>query len=115
MRWSITLVVRSFWFRPPRRTPRESCPRAGAGRERFPDTAGPREGAPVSDRELARDPLPRLRCWHCQDVIGAYEPMVLETRLGRSDTSLAAEPWLYDTDQPCFHRACYAQARGDGG
>jgi hypothetical protein len=69
----------------------------------------------VSDLDGDRPRLQRLRCWHCQDVIGAYEPMVLETHLGRSDTSLAAEPWLYETHQPCFHRACYAQAHGDGG
>ena len=60
-----------------------------------------------------RSRLPRPRCRHCEDVIGVYEPMVLETHLGRTDTSLAAEPWLYESDEPCFHRACYAQVRGD--
>ncbi|HEY6522835.1 MAG TPA: hypothetical protein VIY10_03645, partial [Solirubrobacteraceae bacterium] len=44
------------------------------------------------------------------DVIGAYEPMVLETPHGRLQTSLAAEPGLYGSDAPCFHRACYAEA-----
>jgi hypothetical protein len=63
----------------------------------------------VSDPDADR--LPRLRCRHCRDVIGAYEPMVLETHLGRRETSLAIEPWLYETRQPSFHRACYAQAR----
>jgi hypothetical protein len=66
----------------------------------------------VSDPETA--PAPRLRCGHCQDVIGAYEPLVLETHQGSRDTSLAAEPSLYETDQPCFHRACYAHTRDHG-
>jgi hypothetical protein len=54
--------------------------------------------------------LPRLRCRHCDDVIGAYEPMVVVTNHGPSETSLAADPALYETEQPCFHRACFAQA-----
>jgi len=65
----------------------------------------------VSDSEV--DPVPpRLRCRHCEDVIGAYEPMVLESPHGPRHTSLAAEPALYGSDEPCFHRACYAQANG---
>jgi hypothetical protein len=43
-------------------------------------------------------------------VIGAYEPMVLETPHGPLQTSLAAEPGLYVSDVPCFHRVCYAEA-----
>jgi hypothetical protein len=68
----------------------------------------------MSEPDANRDPLRRPRCRRCQDVIGAYEPMVLETYQGRSDTSLAAEPGLYETNQPCFHRACYDQALGHG-
>jgi hypothetical protein len=64
----------------------------------------------VSDPEL--DPLPpRLRCRHCGDVIGAYEPMVVETHQGPRETSLAADPALYETEHPCFHRACYVDVR----
>jgi hypothetical protein len=48
-------------------------------------------------------------------VIGAYEPMVVEHRTGSRETSLAADPALYETDHPCFHRACYLEARGGGG
>lgn len=56
------------------------------------------------------DPIvPRLRCRHCDDVIGAYEPLVLETPHGSRHTSLAAEPGLYETDAACFHRDCYAE------
>jgi hypothetical protein len=65
----------------------------------------------VNDPDADHEALRRLRCCHCQDVIGAYEPMVLETHVGRRDTSLAIAPWLYETDQPCFHRACYGQVR----
>ena len=46
---------------------------------------------------------------HCADVIGTYEPMVLETPHGPRHTSLAAQPELYGSDVRCFHRACYAQ------
>jgi hypothetical protein len=51
----------------------------------------------------------RLRCWHCQDVIGVYEPIVLETEQGARETSLLAEPSLNVTTRRCFHRACYGQ------
>ena len=46
---------------------------------------------------------------HCADVIGSYEPMVLETPHGPRHTSLAAQPELYGSDVRCFHRGCYAQ------
>ena len=65
----------------------------------------------MSDSEV--DPvLPRLRCGRCEDVIGAYEPMVIETPHGPRHTSLAAEPELYESDAPCFHHGCYLEARG---
>ena len=58
----------------------------------------------VSDPEV--DPVfPRLRCRHCEDVIGAYEPMVIVTHHGPRETSLAADPALYDTEHvlsPCL-------------
>ena len=60
---------------------------------------------------MADVPSARMRCRHCHDVIGAYEPLVLETHQGASVTSLAAEPWLYETDRPCFHHACYGAER----
>jgi hypothetical protein len=62
----------------------------------------------VSDFDV-KAVLPRPRCLHCADIIGAYEPMVLETPHGARRTSLAAEPELYGSDAPCFHRACYAE------
>jgi hypothetical protein len=45
-------------------------------------------------------------------VIGAYEPMVIETPHGPRHTSLAAEPEVYESDAPCFHHSCYLEARG---
>jgi hypothetical protein len=64
----------------------------------------------VTDSEV--DPVPpRQRCRHCEDVIGVYEPMVLETPHGPRHTSLAAEPDLYGSADRSFHRACYLRAR----
>lgn len=54
---------------------------------------------------------PRLHCRHCGVVIGAYEPMVVENHSGARETALAADPALYETEHPCFHRACYTEAR----
>jgi hypothetical protein len=55
--------------------------------------------------------LPRLHCRHCDAVIGVYEPMVIETPQGPRHTSLAADPELYDSDDPCFHSSCFAEVR----
>jgi len=55
---------------------------------------------------------PRPRCGRCGDVIGVYEPMVLESPDGDRETSVAAEPHLAVTDRTCFHRDCYAIAAG---
>ena len=35
--------------------------------------------------------------------------MVIVTHHGPRETSLAADPTLYVTEHPCFHRACYVQ------
>jgi len=40
-------------------------------------------------------------------VIGVYEPMVLTGDDGERETSLAIEPSLCATMDPCYHRACY--------
>ena len=64
--------------------------------------------------QLNRESSPTVpRCRHCRDVIGAYEPLVIATPSGRYDSSLAAEPHLYETARPCYHRACYEQVHGD--
>ena len=55
----------------------------------------------------------RLRCVRCQDVIGAYEPVVaVQDGLVR-ETSAAAEPWLLRGDGEHYHRACYTLAMGN--
>jgi hypothetical protein len=48
-----------------------------------------------------------MTCHHCGDVIGVYEPLVLETAAGRRDTSQAADPSAFWSDRPGYHRACY--------
>jgi hypothetical protein len=48
----------------------------------------------------------RLICHRCSDVIGVYEPLVVETPEGPRDTSLAADPGLYEGDLRCYHRVC---------
>jgi len=61
----------------------------------------------------ARNDYPRMVCHHCGDAIGVYEPLVLETRVGRYDTSLAADPGVFESDRPGFHRACYELIHDD--
>jgi hypothetical protein len=51
----------------------------------------------------------KLRCAHCSDVIGAYEPLVVLLDGMARDTSKIAET---DDGGPlgeCYHRACYTQ------
>jgi hypothetical protein len=56
----------------------------------------------------------RLRCGHCRDVIGVYEPLVVLAGGGDArSTSVAAEPWLVHSDPDCYHQTCYEQARGE--
>lgn len=57
----------------------------------------------------------RPHCEHCQDVIGVYEPLVLVTDSGCYETSLTAEPDLYETEHLCYHRACFDKTHGDWG
>lgn len=50
----------------------------------------------------------KLRCAHCGDVIGAYEPLVVLHDGRACDTSKAE---MDDGGRlgECYHRACYAQ------
>lgn len=57
------------------------------------------------------DRPPAVRCHHCGDVIGIYEPLVLLSTTGHRETSLAAEPELADALSPVYHGACSAHAR----
>jgi len=50
----------------------------------------------------------RLRCRHCDDVIGAYEPMIVVTEHGYRESSRLREgaPLARIADD-CYHAACF--------
>jgi hypothetical protein len=51
-----------------------------------------------------------LRCRHCDDVIGVYEPMVVLTDGQPRNTSRAAEQDHGPSVGECYHHACYTLA-----
>jgi hypothetical protein len=54
-----------------------------------------------------------LRCQHCDDVIGVYEPMIVLSDGQPRNTSRAAEQ---DDGPPvgaCYHHACYTPMHGE--
>jgi hypothetical protein len=53
-----------------------------------------------------------VRCRHCEDVIGVYEPMIVLCDGRARGTSRAAEPSVGDDAGECYHRACYVHADG---
>jgi hypothetical protein len=54
-----------------------------------------------------------VRCRHCEDVIGVYEPMIVLCDGQVRGTSRAAEPNVGSDASECYHRACYVQAHGE--
>jgi hypothetical protein len=50
-----------------------------------------------------------LRCAHCGDVIGIYEPTTVIEHGRIRETSAAAEPALAAHVGLAFHRDCYAE------
>jgi hypothetical protein len=48
-----------------------------------------------------------MRCSHCGDVIGVYEPLVAVAQGRARETSLAAETLPAANNGDCYHRACY--------
>jgi hypothetical protein len=52
-----------------------------------------------------------LRCVHCGEVIGVYEPLVALARGDARETSVAAEAVPADGNADCFHRTCYDDHR----
>jgi hypothetical protein len=48
----------------------------------------------------------QLRCHGCGETIGVYEPVVRLTRGLAVLSSLAREPGLVSTADPCYHRRC---------
>jgi hypothetical protein len=57
-----------------------------------------------------------LRCKHCEDVIGAYEPMiVLEGGRARATSRAAEQDGAWGLAGKCYHAACYEQAAAADG
>lgn len=59
------------------------------------------EGSPPP---VGHGPLPR--CGSCGELIGVYEPLLVEGPGGAKVTSLASEPELELRDLLCWHPAC---------
>jgi hypothetical protein len=58
----------------------------------------------------------RLRCAHCEDVIGVYEPMIVVRGGLAHSTSQAAEGSIEGLPHAdCYHDACFARARNGEG
>jgi hypothetical protein len=55
-----------------------------------------------------------LRCGHCDDVIGVYEPIVVVHDGVPVRTSRAASELEQLSDKPSFHAACFASAPPGG-
>jgi hypothetical protein len=53
---------------------------------------------------IARVPL---RCHLCGDLIGAYEPVIVQANDAVRETSRAAEPGLSPLEARLYHRECY--------
>ncbi len=54
-----------------------------------------------------------LKCRHCGDVIGAYEPMIVVCDGQARSTSRSAERESGPGARECYHRACYARAQNE--
>lgn len=52
-----------------------------------------------------------LKCEHCGEVIGVYEPMiVLEGERARATSKAAEQNGAWSLAAECYHAACYEQA-----
>jgi hypothetical protein len=54
-----------------------------------------------------------IRCAHCQQVIGVYEPLVTMVSGRARETSRAAEPELASIDEPVYHAAGFEHFDAD--
>lgn len=52
---------------------------------------------------------PPIRCAHCDDVIGVYEPIVVVTGIDVRETSLAAERELTSAPGQRYHATCWVE------
>jgi hypothetical protein len=48
----------------------------------------------------------RLRCAHCGELLGVYEPIVVRDGRGSRETSIAAEPGLQASPADVYHARC---------
>lgn len=55
-----------------------------------------------------------LRCHHCGEVIGVYEPLMRLVDGDAQETSRAREPDTTSRVGDCYHRACYELLHDDG-
>jgi hypothetical protein len=55
------------------------------------------------------------RCQRCGDVLGVYEPLILISDDFPRVTSRAAEPHLFPTIEPGYHKTCYELEVPTGG
>ena len=55
-----------------------------------------------------------LRCEHCGDVIGVYEPLIVRSGDDVRETSRAAEPELPLPRAQHYHRECFAALKRHG-
>jgi hypothetical protein len=90
----------------------------------------PEGGQPRTPRDLSdlpspsRDRLARsspqaatsapLRCRHCREVIGIYEPLLVLVEGQAHETSRAAKPDAGANGEECYHHGCYANRRDAG-
>ncbi|HME03914.1 MAG TPA: hypothetical protein VKG38_12910 [Solirubrobacteraceae bacterium] len=54
-----------------------------------------------------------LRCHHCDDVIGMYEPMVVLCDGQARDSSRSVEPDGGGLGSECYHRDCFVRVHGE--
>jgi hypothetical protein len=57
--------------------------------------------------------MQELRCSHCGQAIGVYEPLMALADGGPRETSRAAEPQALGPGEQCWHRGCYEHLQGD--
>jgi peptide subunit release factor RF-3 len=59
-------------------------------------------------------PFELLRCTHCGDVIGVYEPLIVRVGDDVRETSRAADPEVPVPAAEHFHRDCFTALKRAG-
>jgi len=57
-------------------------------------------------------PMPEMRCDHCREIIGVYEPMIVRIEDEDHRTSQAADPSRALEAHQRFHSDCYVELNG---